>query len=586
MKKHLLCLVAILWGWAHVTIGQTSTNEYYIESSGGDAFATHAPWDNHSLVLTNNRSSMMWGTTVINPAGQEQVFLQGLRLPFSNSPAVLFDGIYDNSVCGYNLPNPKSRFHGMVNDEISGINQVVVATYFVSEVGTNNVEYGSMVIFSIDPVSGNVNWTRHFTPFGDMTEVTGASIIQDQNGDFVIAYDYRETYPNYLTDSYGIGAAKIDPTGNLLWIVDHPIQMAPVLPDNPFTLHHVFHDVQNGLYVLAGESDLGGVVETFTLSVDEGSGLVVNGMFQYDIPPFLGGITMNNGNYYVTYHSLGGLLGLAEIDPFSGIVTNAWEYDPPVNLNIQGAVTAFPRDLDFNPNTQMFELLTHYTDGVENAYGISTIDANNPTMIQYIEYEYVPGALGGKPVSFVDLQPNAATFTDDRLALIHPDGNALFNPNSQELVKLELFQFNCINASDDIQGFMPNGYSTNFLPMDDVDIQWSCQTKVVKLPYSGRIYDCGGGQIGTYRQAPSVTVDDAIQAPTLKLLPNPAHAYILLDIDYRDALEVRMVDPMGKVVLETTSQTKLDVSLLASGMYILEVKADGQRMTESVLIQH
>ncbi|MEO0638617.1 MAG: hypothetical protein AAFY70_02775, partial [Bacteroidota bacterium] len=82
MKKHLLCLVAILWGWAHVTIGQTSTNEYYIESSGGDAFATHAPWDNHSLVLTNNRSSMMWGTTVINPAGQEQVFLQGLRLPF------------------------------------------------------------------------------------------------------------------------------------------------------------------------------------------------------------------------------------------------------------------------------------------------------------------------------------------------------------------------------------------------------------------------------------------------------------------------------------------------------------------------
>jgi len=582
MSKHIFWCMAMICCVVNLSWGQSS-DEYYVESSGGDIFATHSAWDNHSVVLADNGNVAIWGTTLIDGGGNERVFLQGVQYPFTNPPGLVFDGIYDNSTCGSGPFSGQSRFHGMVDDKMTGINQVVVAsTFYLPYPG--GAQSGALVIFSIDPTSGAVNWVRHLFVYGDITQIKEVSIIQDNNGDFVIAYDFREAYPTYPTPFYGLGVTRLDPVGNVIWLTDYIL--GTVDTDNPFTLHHVIHDQSNGLYVLAGEYDLtpvGGTVEPFILQVDEGSGGLVNPLFHYDFPAPIGGITEVNGLYYISFTTPGGLLAMGEIDP-SGILTNVFEYDLPSALLNGGTSEVYSHDLIYNPNSNYFDLLLNYTDGVSNSYGMGFVDYSNPMVIEYTEYEYDPGNFEGTPVSFTDLQPSLTFAFDDRLALIHPDGALVPGASAQEVVKLELFQLGCISQNGESQPMNPNIYNTNAVTLNDLVQGWSCNSKVNPVPYTGNIYDCGGGFITNYRQA-NVAPTDVKQELTLQVYPNPVQEALILDVDFTESLQTKLIDPMGKIVMETTDQTKLDVRALPPGVYILEVIADQQRFVESILIE-
>ncbi|MEL6135267.1 MAG: hypothetical protein AAFR59_18070, partial [Bacteroidota bacterium] len=169
MNKHLI----ICWV-AFCCLGQIlyaqSTDEYIIESSGGDVFTTHSAWDNHSIVLADNGNVAIWGTTLIDGAGDQRIFLQGIEYPFVNPPGLLFDGLYDNTACGGAPFSGQSRFHGMVADEITGSNQVVIASTWYRPY-PSGAQSGSLVVFSIDPASGAVNWVRHLLVYGDITQI-------------------------------------------------------------------------------------------------------------------------------------------------------------------------------------------------------------------------------------------------------------------------------------------------------------------------------------------------------------------------------------------------------------------------------
>ena len=58
-----------------------------------------------------------------------------------------------------------------------------------------------------------------------------------------------------------------------------------------------------------------------------------------------------------------------------------------------------------------------------------------------------------------------------------------------------------------------------------------------------------------------------------------------MSVEFTESLQTKLIDPMGKIVMETSEQTKLDVRALPPGVYILEVVADQQRFVESILIE-
>ncbi|MEL6133347.1 MAG: T9SS type A sorting domain-containing protein, partial [Bacteroidota bacterium] len=405
--------------------------------------------------------------------------------------------------------------------------------------------------------------------------------IQSMSGDFVIGYDFREAYPTYPTPFYGIGATRIDPVGNILFNAQHILGV--VGTSNPFRLHHVAEDMTHGLFLLAGEYNLGGgVVEPFMLQIDGGGGLV-NDLFHYSFPGPIGGIVEVNGMYYVSFTTATGEIAMGEIDP-SGVLTNVFEFAiPPPLLN--GAVsTVISHDLQYNPNSNYFELLLNYTDGVNNSYGMGFVDYSSPFVMEYFEYEYDPGTLEGTPVSFVDLQPGLPFPLDDRLALVHPEGGILPNPNPQEQVRLELFQLTCITLNGDAQPMNPSFYSTSQVPLNLLLEGWSCDTDVNPFPYSGNIYDCSGGFLSPYRQA-NPNVAQATPELELQVYPNPVQDVLILDVEFQETLQAKVLDPLGKTVLQAENQTKLDVRSLAPGVYILEVIADQQRFVESILVE-
>ena len=95
---------------------------------------------------------------------------------------------------------------------------------------------------------------------------------------------------------------------------------------------------------------------------------------------------------------------------------------------------------------------------------------------------------------------------------------------------------------------------------------------------------------------PNCTVGIAEHASTdlLTVFPNPASNFITIDLKYatNDKVEVRINDLTGKTVQlssfdNTTGTTKqnLDVSNLAKGFYMINVKAGNQQWERKITIQ-
>jgi len=82
-----------------------------------------------------------------------------------------------------------------------------------------------------------------------------------------------------------------------------------------------------------------------------------------------------------------------------------------------------------------------------------------------------------------------------------------------------------------------------------------------------------------------LTLDKSVQK--LKIYPNPAMKFFMVEVEgATGSLQVMVIDAFGKIVVEqkVLNGTKMDVSKLVAGMYIVKVKTEQTTLSSKIAI--
>ncbi len=95
---------------------------------------------------------------------------------------------------------------------------------------------------------------------------------------------------------------------------------------------------------------------------------------------------------------------------------------------------------------------------------------------------------------------------------------------------------------------------------------------------------CEGSGPGQLRQG--IAMDDQL---SMEIYPNPANAILSIEMStFSGNGVIQLIDQLGKVVIDQAVHQqieKLDVSKLQGGLYILQLKSNGETLTEKVIIK-
>ncbi|MDB9955041.1 T9SS type A sorting domain-containing protein, partial [Flavobacteriaceae bacterium] len=74
---------------------------------------------------------------------------------------------------------------------------------------------------------------------------------------------------------------------------------------------------------------------------------------------------------------------------------------------------------------------------------------------------------------------------------------------------------------------------------------------------------------------------------TLKLYPNPANNYVIVESDNSEILEISIFDTLGKNVMPNSvlKNSRLDVSSLNRGVYFMRINANSTQVTKKIIIE-
>ena len=74
---------------------------------------------------------------------------------------------------------------------------------------------------------------------------------------------------------------------------------------------------------------------------------------------------------------------------------------------------------------------------------------------------------------------------------------------------------------------------------------------------------------------------------TLKLYPNPANNYVIVESDNSEILEISIFDTLGKNVMPNSvlKNSRLDVSSLNRGVYFMRINANSSQVTKKIIIE-
>lgn len=74
---------------------------------------------------------------------------------------------------------------------------------------------------------------------------------------------------------------------------------------------------------------------------------------------------------------------------------------------------------------------------------------------------------------------------------------------------------------------------------------------------------------------------------TLKVYPNPANNYVIVEPDNSEFLEISIFDTLGKNVMPNSvlKNSRLDVSSLSRGVYFMRINANSTQVTKKIIIE-
>ncbi len=129
---------------------------------------------------------------------------------------------------------------------------------------------------------------------------------------------------------------------------------------------------------------------------------------------------------------------------------------------------------------------------------------------------------------------------------------------------------------------LPSGYS--FCAFADLD--GDGDDDILAGDYSGSYY----GDQYYFENASSIGLDENSLSNTLNVFPNPTNGIVTVSLsDELGQSEIELTSTSGQLVLskeiENTTNAKLDVSHLNSGVYILKLKADNRTGVKKLIIE-
>lgn len=155
-----------------------------------------------------------------------------------------------------------------------------------------------------------------------------------------------------------------------------------------------------------------------------------------------------------------------------------------------------------------------------------------------------------------------ASYMVPGLQLIFPGSFANFAPSDMFAGIGKNGQFVCISRSKGLVLVRMGNAPSNFgeVPIQFCNQIWQLLNNVM----------CNGNFIKEDRNYPS----------NITIFPNPANTLLNFDLDADDKLEIEFLDLLGKSILKSRHQNKIDISGLKKGIYIIKFKVNGNLYTQ------
>lgn len=182
--------------------------------------------------------------------------------------------------------------------------------------------------------------------------------------------------------------------------------------------------------------------------------------------------------------------------------------------------------------------------------GIHLIDSltNEPESHGYVSYQIYPAT---SVMDFDEITNSASIYFDANLP-IHTNET-----------------LNLIGTDEDDDGFL--------IGVDCNDADAKINPDAIEIPDNDIDEDCDENMI-------SSTLE--INHSTIKIYPNPAVNFIIIDIDGRLDVQVSLYSLNGQLLKTAKNVSRMDVQSVGSGMYLLEIKdlTSGQKVYDKIVI--
>jgi len=162
----------------------------------------------------------------------------------------------------------------------------------------------------------------------------------------------------------------------------------------------------------------------------------------------------------------------------------------------------------------------------------------------------------------------------------------------------------CTSLYSPLQTTMSNAYASDYIPFENkgdiitgfYETIESNNEHTINDTFANLdpvyVFNVGKAAIGALQHFAVATAtlgvneSPANQLEFVKMYPNPAKNTLHIDLPYHiKNFTVEITDMSGKLILKSTNETEINVSLLQSGAYLCSLKTDNENITRKIIIE-
>jgi aminopeptidase YwaD len=221
---------------------------------------------------------------------------------------------------------------------------------------------------------------------------------------------------------------------------------------------------------------------------------------------------------------------------------------------------------------------------------------------KYVNDIVVPQNLDIKLVFNIDQVGGVAGEVNNRITCERDQDYPNSNNAASQTVTTELS--NLIELYSDLDTHIDRAYGSDYMPFQEKGyvITGLYEYNESPYPHSSQdtyanldmdfLFQVAKGSVGALSYFAHAYADMGIQSQDLKIgkiRPNPADAFIQIELDNPEKSHVRMFDLSGKMIISQNfygNKIQLNTTDVPNGTYVLNIAQNGKEFNEKVIIQH